>query len=63
MTEEPISWEGWDEYFWDDEWVVQASSLGAIEERPIHVTAQFMTYKPTIISEYFRKRQLVEEPA
>jgi hypothetical protein len=42
----PLFWEDWDEYFWDDEWVVQGTSLGNLEERPEHVTAQFGSYKP-----------------
>ncbi len=39
--------EDWEEYFWDEEWFVQGTSLGIFDERPEHVTAQFMAYKPT----------------
>jgi hypothetical protein len=55
MANHPSSWavsyRAWDEYFWDEEWVVQASSVGDLEGgdlegRPQHITAQF---KPLVL--------------
>ena len=53
-----VSYRTWDEYYWDEEWVVQGSSVGNLEGRPQHTTAQFMPHKKTKIPEHFRAKRI-----